>query len=433
MAEPVAQTAVAAAIARIEIENPRLRAITHYDPALALHRAEKVDRAGGTQPLLGLTYVAKDMIDVAGLPTTSGSRLYADTPTARDAPCITRLQAAGAVVLGKANMHELALGGAKNPWFGQVINPLSAAHGTAGTSSGSAAAVAAGFCSFALGTDSGGSNRSPAAATGLFGFKPTNGRLDMTGIRPLAPTLDTLGLLARDAACLAAAFAVLDEGGTDAPPVTLDGRVFGLPTGLYGAVDPAVQASLDIAKAAIVSKGGRLIEVPVHDAASLAAAGRQILCFEAMQTHGAAIDASPERVGEAVHSFVLRARQVSLGDYKAALASLADHRARWAEMLGGIDALLAPVAPGLAPRLTDEQTQVGAAWVPFGAAGADFRIWANTIGIPALALPISRRSGLPGSVQLAARHGADGFLIELSASLERAIKDNGATSSNTGN
>src|SRR5690606_7680407 len=98
-----------------------------------------------------------------------------------------------AIIIGKTNLHELTAGGHDNPWFGKVVNPLDHSRGTGGTSSGSAAAVAAGFCVAAVGTDTGGSNRSPAAATGLVGFKPTNGVIDHAGVRPTAPTLDAIG------------------------------------------------------------------------------------------------------------------------------------------------------------------------------------------------------------------------------------------------
>ena len=209
MPDGIATAAVETSLAAITRHNRRIRALTHLDWANARARAAAVDAAPGDKPLHGLTFAAKDQIDVAGLPTSGGSRLFSVLPATTDAACISSLQSAGAVVIGKSNMHELAVGSARNPWFGQVINPLSPEHGTGGTSSGSAAAVAAGFCDFALGTDSGGSNRSVAAAVGIYGFKPTNGTLSVDGVLPVAPTLDTLGILARDGLTLAKAFAAI--------------------------------------------------------------------------------------------------------------------------------------------------------------------------------------------------------------------------------
>jgi aspartyl-tRNA(Asn)/glutamyl-tRNA(Gln) amidotransferase subunit A len=327
----------------------------------------------------------------------------------------------------------LAVGSARNPWFGQVINPLLADHGTGGTSSGTAAAVAAGFCDFGLGTDSGGSNRSTAAATGLFGLKPTNGLLSMAGIRPIAPTLDTVGVLTRDAGTLARAFAVLSGQARNPQAASLNGRVFGLPVGLHGPVDDAVQDGLNRAMAAIRAAGGSVVDVVIEAAQDLATAGKQILLYEFARLYGPGIEAHPERVGAEVRAFVATARAVTAAQYDDALALVGQHRAVWASHMAKVDALLAPVAPGLAPRLSDEQTKVGATWVPYGAAGAQFRLWANTIGLPAVAIPIPRAGGLPASVQLAGRPMADGFLIDLSAALGREMERQRAAISNKGN
>jgi Asp-tRNA(Asn)/Glu-tRNA(Gln) amidotransferase A subunit family amidase len=432
MADGAAARTVERALAAIAAHNGALRAITHYDPSNAGTRAALIDAAPGEMPLLGLSFVAKDLIDVAGLPTSCGSGLFDTSPAAHDAVCILALQKAGAVVMGKSNMHELAVGSAQNPWFGQVVNPLSARHGTGGTSSGTAAAVAAGLCDFGLGTDSGGSNRSTAAATGLFGLKPTNGLLALEGVRPVAPTLDTVGVLARDAATLARGFSALS--GTPHTPgdTTLEGRVIGLPAGLYGQVDSAVQEAFDLACQAIQLNGGRVIDFAIDDADALSRAGKHILQYEFVRHHGAAIEARPERVGVEILAFTASAKAVSARHYEEALALVESHRAVWARRMADIDALLAPVAPGLAPRLADEHTRVAGHWVPYGAAGAQFRMWANTIGLPAIAIPVARPGGLPASVQLVARPLADGFLIGLAAALGREMQKPLAATTNKG-
>jgi aspartyl-tRNA(Asn)/glutamyl-tRNA(Gln) amidotransferase subunit A len=433
MADGVATSAVESALAAIADGNPRLRALTHLDPANARARAALIDARTDQMPLQGLTYVAKDLIDVAGLPTTSGSHLFDLTPAQSDAACVSDLQLAGAVVLGKSNMHELAVGGARNPWFGQVINPLSPERGTGGTSSGSAAAVATGFCDFGLGTDSGGSNRSTAASTGLFGFKPTNGILSLDGIRPIAPTLDTVGILARQALVLGKAFAALSGQAQENGETRLAGRVIGVPVGLWGQVDGTVQDALNRAIDVIRNCGGRVVDFAVSDPTALALAGKHILCHEFVQHYAADISTKPENVGNDVRAFLTTASAVTYSQYKDALALVTKHRAAWYERLTEIDAILAPVAPGLAPRIADEHTRVGETWVPYGAAGAEFRMWANTIGIPAVAIPVARAGGLPASVQLAARPHADSFLIGLSAALGREIENQRAATTNKGN
>ncbi|MDQ7251675.1 amidase [Dongia sedimenti] len=422
MADGVAARSVETSLAAVARDNDRLRAINHLDPADPRRRASSVDDSKSARPLLGLTFVAKDLIDVAGLPSTCGSKLFDATVATEDAHCIRALEASGAVVIGKANMHELAVGGARNPWFGQVINPLSAEHGTGGTSSGSVAAVAAGFCDFALGTDSGGSNRSTAAATGLFGFKPTNGALSVDGIAPLAPSLDTVGLLARDGSVLAKAFAALTGQKPAAAKPTLAGKVFARPIALHGPVDPAVQAALQRAADAIRSAGGKIVDIDFGDAAGLAQAGRDILRHEFSCHYRQVIASRSDRVGKDVQAFLAAAAEVSAAQYEDAIATVEDHRGRWHEQLLTVDAMLSPATPGLAPRLSDEHTKVGDRWVPYGASGAEFRMWANTIGIPAVAVPVARSGGLPASVQIAARRNADGLLIDLSAALGREIQ-----------
>lgn len=425
LADPLASDAVERSLAAIARDNERLRAIIHLDPANARARAAAIDASGSARPLYGLTFVAKDLIDVAGMPTTGGSRLFDPAAAAADAPIVRDLQAAGAVVVGKSNMHELAVGGAKNPWFGQVVNPLSAAHGTGGTSSGSVASVAAGFVDFALGTDSGGSNRSTAAATGLYGFKPTNGTLSLEGIRPVAPTLDTVGLLAKDGLLLAKVFAAL-TGTEVSEGITLEGQVIARPVGLHGPVDTTVEQALALTADAIRTGGGEIVEMVFGDTAALREAGRDILRYEFARHYADDIAAQPDRVGSDVHAFLEVARTVSATRYEDALALVGEHRQRWHQQLQAVDALLLPSAPGLAPRLEDEHTRVGDNWVPYGPAGAELRMWANTIGLPAVAIPVSRATGLPASIQLAGRPHTDGVLLDLSAALGRAIADRSA-------
>jgi Asp-tRNA(Asn)/Glu-tRNA(Gln) amidotransferase A subunit family amidase len=420
MPEAIALDAVERSLAAIARRNDQFRAIIQLDAAGARVRARDVDAAAEAGPLRGLTFAVKDLIDAAGLITTGGSQLFDASRALADAPVVGILQAAGAVMLGKSNMHELAVGGAKNPWFGQVVNPLSPAHGTGGTSSGSVAAVAAGFCDFALGTDSGGSNRSTAAATGLYGFKPTNGVLPVDGVMPISPTLDTVGVVARDGDVLAQVFARLARQSRPAE-IALDGRVFARPVAFHGPVDDAVATALDLATDAIEGQGGKVVPIELHDPATLREAGRDILRREFCLHYAEPIAARSTRVGDDVRAFLEGAMQVSPSRYDDAMALVAGHRPRWRRQLEAVDALLLPAAPGLAPRLEDEHTKVGEVWVPYGAAGAELRMWANTIGLPAVAIPIDTGNGLPASVQLASRPNADSLLLELATLLGKAV------------
>jgi Asp-tRNA(Asn)/Glu-tRNA(Gln) amidotransferase A subunit family amidase len=217
-------------------------------------------------------------------------------------------------------------------------------------------------------------------------------------------------------------FAALAGQEPSAEKPTLAGRVFARPIALHGPVDSAVQAALQRATDAIWSAGGRIVDIEFGDAADLAQAGRNILRREFSCHYREVIASRPDRVGRDVQAFLEAANEVSASQYEDAIAAVEDHRRRWHEQLLTVDAMLSPATPGLAPRLSDEHTKVGDRWVPYGASGAEFRMWANTIGIPAVAVPVPRAGGLPASVQLAARRNTDGVLIDLSAALGREIQ-----------
>jgi aspartyl-tRNA(Asn)/glutamyl-tRNA(Gln) amidotransferase subunit A len=198
------------------VSDPYHALVTEVEPAPA---------AAG--PLHGLRLVVKDLIDTAGVRTTYGSQIYADHVPERTAPAVERLVAAGAVVTGKANLHEFAWGvTSQNPWYGTVENPRLPGRTTGGSSGGNAAALAAGLCDLGLGTDTGCSVRLPAACCGVVGLKPSWGRIPLEGVYPLCPTFDTVGPLAPTVAAAAAAWSVLAAAPVPEP------RLAGLRVGL---------------------------------------------------------------------------------------------------------------------------------------------------------------------------------------------------------
>jgi Asp-tRNA(Asn)/Glu-tRNA(Gln) amidotransferase A subunit family amidase len=430
MTDITARQAVDVALVKIEMLNGGIHALIHAAPESARQQAANLDRSTAQRgTLFGTTFVAKDLIDIAHQPTQGGSKLFGNQPAKQDATCVSRLKAAGAVVLGKANMHELAVGGAVNPWFGQVINPLSAAHGTGGTSSGSAAAVAAGLCSFALGTDTGGSNRSVAAATGVYGYKPTNGLIALDGILPTAPSMDTVGVIAPSAELISRCLQAL-TGEAAAEEEPLEGHSFARMTNLVTSpIDSVVSEAMEFAFASITGRGGRVVTLDVHAPGALASAGVTILRYEFAQIYGERIDRSADSVGSAVHNFLVVSRQVSTNQYEDARSLRTEHQALWSAMLAEVDCFISPTAPGLAPDLSAEMTTVGSARVAYGAAGAEFRMWANTIGVPAIAVPVHRVSGLPASIQLAGSKNSDRLLLDLAAALGRTLTEKSAAQS----
>jgi aspartyl-tRNA(Asn)/glutamyl-tRNA(Gln) amidotransferase subunit A len=408
---------------RIALSNDRIRAMIFVGRDEALHDARRLDaelRSGLVRgPLHGVPIAVKDVIDVKGWPTTSGSRLFGGHIAAEDAVCIKNLRAAGAVIIGKTNLHELTAGGHDNPWYGKVVNPRHSEHGTGGTSSGSAAAVAAGFCVAALGTDTGGSNRSTAAATGLIGFKPTNGVVDSLGVRPTAASLDTIGPIAssiEDARLVH--FSA--QGGVvpDAQTISVDGLSIGLSTDLYGAgVDSVVKQAHEEWLTHLKAAGARLrhLDLPLSD--QVKNAGLTILQYEFAEHYADLVRAAPDDVGPAVRDFLDAGGAIDSTDYEKALAFRSKAREAFLDLLSEVDLLASPVAPGLAPRLSDEMTAVGAYWTPYGLAGGSFRRWANFFGVPTLAMPVTTTGVLPASIQISTRPDTDAMLFSLCEAL----------------
>ncbi|MDF3154648.1 amidase [Mesorhizobium sp. XAP10] len=410
---------------RIREMNEHIRAMIFVNEADALEaalQATREIRSGHARgPLHGVPIAVKDVLDVKHWPTTAGSRLFENHIAQKTAVCVANLQAAGAIIIGKTNLHELCVGGHDNPWYGKVANPLDPDRGTGGTSSGSAAAVAAGFCLAAVGTDSGGSNRSPAAATGLFGYKPTNGLIAMQGVMSIAPSLDCVGVLARsvrDVRLVTEALAGKRLTPSASGPKNSKSRssiTVGICPELIGApIDKAV----DIALAAMLDRPEvHRIEIAFDDREAFVAAGLTILQCEFARTYRDAIERKPDLVGDAVRSFLQDGTRISADAYAGAIEIRNDVRSRFLEKMAGVDALAIPTAPGAAPCLSDELTEVNGEMVPWGMAGGRFRRWANMLGMPTLAIPVLVPDGLPVSVQLAAHPGQDSDLLDLAEML----------------
>ncbi|MCV3768904.1 amidase [Rhizobium sp. TRM95796] len=411
---------------RIASSNDRINAMIFVGGEEALEQAYALEaelRSGRSRgPLHGIPVAVKDVIDVKGWPTTSGSRLFGDHVAADDAICIQNLRAAGGVIVGKTNLHQLTAGGHDNPWFGKVVNPLNPTHGTGGTSSGSAAAVAAGFCLAALGTDTGGSNGSTAAATGLVGFKPTNGCVDTRGVRPTAPSLDVIGPIAssiEDARLVH--FAALGGATPGAETIPLAGLRIGLCSDLYASrVDPVVAGAHERLLRALTAAGARSTPLAFPLAGAVKDAGLTILQYEFAACYADRIEAAPDAVGSAARDFAAGGRAISSAAYERALMLRRQARVEFLELMSSVDLVLAPVAPGLAPRLSDEMSAVGDTWTPYGPAGGSFRRWANFFGLPALAMPLPTPGDLPASIQISTLPDTDALLFSLAEAVFRA-------------
>ncbi|MGH3208078.1 MAG: amidase [Trebonia sp.] len=357
----------------------------------------------------GVRLAVKDLIDVAGVPTTAGSRAVAATAAAaeRDAPCLAGARAAGARIVGKANLHELALGASGvNEYFGTPVNPLDPGRVPGGSSSGSAVAVADGEADLAYGTDTGGSIRVPAAFCGITGLKTTHGRIPLAGVWPLAPSMDTVGPMARDVAGVAAGLALLEPGfSVDVAAATRVGRI--RPGGLD--VDPVIDAAVD---AALARWGVEVIEVDLPGWGSARSTWGVIIDAEALVSNQALL-ADPARrdlLDPRVRAGIADGLAVTPAQLLQARAEQERWRATMAAALRETDVLALATVPFFPPRL---EAAVRPGYLALTSP-------VNLAGFPALALPVPTEQRLPASLQLIGRPNAEALLLATGAMIEAA-------------
>lgn len=355
----------------------------------------------GDGPLIAV----KDNIDVAGVVTTGGGMLLPRIPAAADAAVVDRLRAAGTVVIGKTNLNEWALGATgDNAHFGAVRNPRDERRMAGGSSSGSAAAVAAQLCDVALGTDTAGSIRIPAALCGVVGFKPTLGLLPTEGVFPVSRTLDTVGALVSD---LEHAAWFLEQASGHPGPQLGDVRTVGslrlaVPAGWVEGLDPPVAA-------AWLNVAGRMPEVPFPGRRALADLAATILAYEAFAVHAAWLRDAPERYGPDVRARLQLAAGVDEAAYRAALDARAVILAEVDRAMAHLDALLLPATGCTAPMLGAPDVQE-----PL----TRFTRPVSLTGLPVLCLPAPIGHGLPVGIQVIGRRDGDRALLEIGRALE---------------
>ncbi len=355
----------------------------------------------------GPVVAVKDLVDVRGTVTTAGSSFFAAAPPAvEDAPLVRRMREFGCVVIGKTNLHEWAYGISNdNPHHGPTRNPRDPGRVSGGSSGGSAVAVAAGLCDWAVGSDTGGSIRVPAAFCGVVGFKPTIGSVDTTGVVPLSPSLDTMGPLAPDVATAARALEMMSDltGLLAAEPTPLSDLRLAVPDGWGRDLEPGQAEAW--AEATV-----GLAHIPFPDGARLDAAGATILQVEAAALHRHRVEATPEGYGRDVLARLRRGLEIGRSAYVAALLEQSRLRVEAEAAMRGWDAILAPVSRIEAPRLGSEYSvaDITAYTRPF-----------NTTGQPVIALPDPRATTrLPFAVQVVGHFGREADLVAIARALE---------------
>jgi len=364
-----------------------------------------ITRLDGDGAPHGVRLAVKDAIDVAGVPTTAGCRVVAEQaqPAAADATCLAGARLAGAHIVGKANLHELCFGASGvNPWFGTPVNPLDASLIPGGSSSGSAVAVATGEADVAFGTDTVGSIRNPSACCGTVGLKTTWGRLPLDGVWPLAPSMDTVGPMARDVAGVVTGMELLEPGFTVASSAaTVLGRV------RLDDVHPLIDAAIVRLLQAIDVE---VIEVQLPGWAEATRAGITLLYAEALDADRRIVASSSERLGRDVQARFASAAGLTDGRVAAAQARRAVWRAELARSFEAVQLLVMPTMLRFPPRIDDQDHL----------RPNDAAVAISLAGHPALAQPVPTSGELPASLQLVGPDNSEGMLLATGARIEAA-------------
>ena len=438
---------VEAVLARIEALEPTLNAFVTLtaDAAYAAARTveEKLARGEDVGPLAGVPIAIKDLYETAGVRTTAGSRVYADYVPTRDATAVRRLREAGAISVGKTTTHEFAFGPTTDsPYLGPTRNPWHTDHVPAGSSGGSGAAVAAGIVPLALGTDTGGSIRMPAAACGIVGLKPSFGRVSKFGVLPLSWSLDHAGPLTRSVADAALALSVLagpDPLDPTAASTPLDdytaavergrdglpGIRLGVPTAWleeYG-VDPEVRAAFDRAVDTLRDLGASVEEATLPPADVMTFVNRIITLGEAGAYHADLLAHHAEDYAPDVRARLELAQFILARDYLTGQRLRTELSQTMAAVMTAFDALLTPTMPIPAPRIGQNLwTYPDGSSEPVQEAMIRYTAPFSVSGQPALSVPCGfTADGLPIGLQIVGRPFDEATVLRIGAAFEAAV------------
>ena len=431
---------VEASLRRIDqISDTHAYISTFAEDALAVARASEAMITAGHRigPLHGIPIALKDNIGVRGTPTTAGSKILADHRPAEDSTVVRRLRAAGAILVGKTNMHEFAWGGTSaNPHYGFVTNPWDTTRMPGGSSGGSGVAVATRSCFGALGTDTGGSVRLPAAFNGVTGLRPTVGRVSNAGVIPLAWSMDTVGPMARTATDVAALFTALaghdpaDAGSVDrvgedyARDLHLgaDGVRIGIIEGyslhhLQPAVEKAVRAAIET----LTGAGARTSEVTVADIEGNISAQLTVEAAEPSTYHQRWLRERPEDYGDDVRLLLEAGELLLATQYLQAQRYRSLLRRQTLDALSRVDVLVCPTVPFTATPLGEVSVEIDeGAPEDMLSAIMQFTGLPSLTGLPALSVPVGfDDAGLPMGMQLIAKPFGEATLLRVAAAFQQ--------------
>jgi len=423
---------------RIENAQPAWNAFLTITAGQALREAQEADdelRKGKDRgPLHGIPIAHKDLFFTRGVKTTAGSKVYADFVPDFDATAVRKLRDAGAVMVGKTGLHELAYGiTSNNPHFGPVRNPRDPERIPGGSSGGSGAALAGGLVLMATGTDTGGSIRCPAAYCGIVGLKPTFGLVSRFGVFPLGYSLDHIGPMTTSVRDAAAALQVMagydarDAGSVRRPAdnymppreVSLMGVRIGLPANFYfDRIDAEVRVAIQAMAKRAAALGAIITEVRVPDIAQLNLVARVTLLAEASTVHEKNL-ADRSRFGADVLALLDAGRLVPATDYLHAQRARRRFAAEFRALFHQVDCLFAPAAPIVAPRIGEATVLINGEAEDARLATTRFLRGINAVGLPVLSVPAGNHSsGLPMGLQIIGKQFSEAALLRVGAALE---------------
>jgi aspartyl-tRNA(Asn)/glutamyl-tRNA(Gln) amidotransferase subunit A len=421
---------VSDALERVRELNGALNAFITVFEADAMQQARALDeelRQGPPRgPLHGRTMSVKDLIDMQGVPTTAASRVRAGHVARSDAVIVTRLREAGAVIIGKTNLHEFALGTTSDESaFGPVHNPRDLTRSPGGSSGGSAAAVAAGMGWASIGTDTGGSIRIPASACGVVGLKPTFGEIPIAGVVPLSVSLDHVGPIAQTVLDAWAIYNVLAGSAAPLPssPRPIDGVRVGKIGGLFlEKLDDDVRARFEEALGRLQEGGASILDIHLGPLPDIAATYMNVALPEAFAYHAAALEKAPEEFSQSVRSRLEVGGTIPRESYEQAQGDRAVMRAAVDRALRDCDVLVLPTLPIPPQKIGAAIAMVGSHEEPLRPMTLRLTQLFNLTGHPAISLPCGlTREGLPCGLQLVGRRQQTSQLLQAAFNCEAFV------------
>jgi amidase len=405
--ELTAESLVTSCLERIAVREPEVRAFVHYDPEAAISAAQRLDRSRQTGPLHGIPVGIKDIIDTADMPTQCNSPIYQGHRPTRDAVCVSWLRQAGAIILGKTVTTEFA-----SSFPGETRHPRDPARTPGGSSSGSAAAVGDQMLPLALGTQTGGSVIRPAAFNGVIGYKPAWGFYNSTGVKPLAPGLDTIGFMVRSLDDIPIVSSVLSGRKAPVPTDIQKPKVALVRTAQWRLAGPETQALLEDTASRLATAGAVVREVSLPEPFDrLEALQRVLMADEAARSFQDEWTNHRDKLSESFQNLIRRGLDTPAAELAAASATVARCRRELPDLLESGEIILTPSAPGEAP-------------VGLQSTGNSVfnRAW-TALRVPCLTIPVTDGpNGMPLGVQLVDPHGGEGVILGVARWVGRALR-----------